>query len=151
MAHIHRAGGRPKARAIRAEVPQPFRPYSRRSRQHRGGDPNRPHHRARIAATADRSTLAEARANGNGRRMMEPRLRVHELESTAIARAAYDVDSTTLDLWYKGGDRYRYFEVPEPVFDALLGAASAGEFVNREIKPRFRYEIEKRRRRFRPG
>jgi hypothetical protein len=82
---------------------------------------------------------------------MERRLRVHEFESSAITRGAYDLDAKTLDLWYKGGDRYRYFDVPEPVFDALLGAVSAGEHVNREIKPCHRYEIEERRRRFRPG
>jgi hypothetical protein len=78
-------------------------------------------------------------------------VRVHDLDSSAIAKAAFDEEAMTLDLWYKGGDRYRYFKVPESVFDALLTAASAGEFVNREIKPRYRYEIEARRRRFRPG
>jgi KTSC domain len=82
---------------------------------------------------------------------MAGRQRVHEFDSSAIDRAAYDAGAATLDLWYKGGDRYRYFEVPEAVFDALLAAPSAGEFVNREIKPRHRCEIEERRRRFRPG
>ncbi|MEA2999933.1 MAG: hypothetical protein QOK17_1766 [Sphingomonadales bacterium] len=82
---------------------------------------------------------------------MAGRLRVHQFDSSAIDRAAYDIGAGTLDLWYKGGDRYRYFEVPEAVFEALLAAPSAGEFVNREIKPDYRYEIEERRRRFRPG
>jgi hypothetical protein len=82
---------------------------------------------------------------------MERRLRVHEFDSSAIDRGAYDLAARTLDLWYKGGDRYRYFGVPEEVFDALLAASSAGEFVNREIKPHYRYEVEERRRRFRPG
>jgi lysyl-tRNA synthetase class 2 len=82
---------------------------------------------------------------------MEGRLRVHEFDSAAIVRGAYDPHAKTLDLWYKGGDRYRYFDVPEAVFDALLGAASAGEYVNREIKPHYRHEIEERRRRFRPA
>jgi hypothetical protein len=81
---------------------------------------------------------------------MERRLRVHAFDSSAIARGAYDLDAQTLDLWYKGGDRYRYFGVPETVFDALLAAPSAGEFVNREIKPRYPFEIEEGRRRFRP-
>jgi hypothetical protein len=81
---------------------------------------------------------------------MEHRLRVHRFDSSAISRGAYDLGAGTLDLWYRGGDRYRYFDVPEPVFDALLAAPSAGEFVNREIKPHHRYEIEERRRRFRP-
>jgi hypothetical protein len=82
---------------------------------------------------------------------MERKLRVHEFASSAITRGAYDLGARTLDLWYKGGDRYRYFDVPERVFDALLSAASAGEFVNREIKPHYRCEIEERRRRFRPA
>ena len=76
--------------------------------------------------------------------------RARTFESSAIARAAYDPDPATLDLWYRGGDRYRYFDVPEAVYDALIAAPSAGEYVNLEIKPRFRFEIEERRRRFRP-
>jgi hypothetical protein len=74
----------------------------------------------------------------------------HEFASSAIDRALYDETSSTLDIWYKGGDRYRYFDVPIAVYQALLSAASAGEYVNREIKPRYRYEVEERRRRFRP-
>ncbi|HEY0111727.1 MAG TPA: KTSC domain-containing protein [Allosphingosinicella sp.] len=77
-------------------------------------------------------------------------LRVHDFDSSAITRAAFDPEKETLDLWYKGGDRYRYFEVREPMFDALLAAPSAGEYVNRKIKPGRRYEVEERRRRFRP-
>jgi hypothetical protein len=82
---------------------------------------------------------------------MERRLRIHDFESSAITRSAYDLDARTLDLWHKGGDPCRYFDVPEPVFDALLGARSAGEYVNREIEPHYRFEIEERRRRFRPA
>jgi hypothetical protein len=82
--------------------------------------------------------------------MWDSKVRVHDFASSAIARAAYDSTAATLDLWYRGGDRYRYFEVPEAIFDELLAASSAGEFVNREIKPNFRFEIEERRRRFRP-
>lgn len=77
-------------------------------------------------------------------------LRVHAFDSSAIARAAYDPAALTLDLWYRGGDLYRYFDVAERVYEDLLAASSAGQFVNREIKPNHRYEIEERRRRFRP-
>jgi hypothetical protein len=75
--------------------------------------------------------------------------RARSFDSSAIARAAYDPEAATLDLWYRGGDRYRYFGVPETIYEALIEASSTGEYVNREIKPRFRYEIEGRRR-FRP-
>ena len=70
--------------------------------------------------------------------------------SKAIDRATYDPDRRTLDIWYSGGDRYCYFDVPPETYVLLCAADSAGEFVNRRIKPRFRYEIEPRRRRFRP-
>jgi len=80
---------------------------------------------------------------------MGPR-RAHEFESSAITRAAYDEDSAALDIWYKGGDRYRYFDVPAGAFEALLAAPSAGEYVNRHIKEAYRFEIEERRKRFRP-
>jgi KTSC domain len=78
------------------------------------------------------------------------RLRVHDFESSAITRAAYDEDEDTLDIWYKGGDRYRYFDVGAEAFEALLSAPSAGEYVNRHIKEAYRFEIEERRKRFRP-
>jgi hypothetical protein len=81
---------------------------------------------------------------------MAERLRVHEFDSSAIERAAFVEPSGTLDIWYKGGDRYRYFNVPAATFDALLSAPSAGEYVNRQIKPNHRFEVEERRRRFRP-
>ena len=77
-------------------------------------------------------------------------LHVAEFDSSAIDRAAYEDEERTLDLWYAGGDRYRYFDVPMNVYRALVSAASAGEYVNREIKPHYRYEIEQRRKRFRP-
>jgi hypothetical protein len=70
--------------------------------------------------------------------------------SSAIDRATYDPDRNILDLWYSGGDRYSYFDVPFDIYERLCAAPSAGEFVNRCIKPVFRCELEPRRRRFRP-
>ena len=70
--------------------------------------------------------------------------------STALNRAEYDPQTCVLDLWYAGGDRYSYFMVPQRIYHALIAAPSAGTFVNQQIKPRYRCEIEERRRRFRP-
>ena len=72
-------------------------------------------------------------------------------DSSAIARATYRPDERILDIWYKGGDRYSYFDVPCEIYDALKIAESAGEFVNLVVKPNFRFEVEKGRRRFRPN
>ena len=71
-------------------------------------------------------------------------------DSSAIDRAIYDDERRTLDLCFAGGDRYSYFDVPREVYEALKQADSAGEFVNRWIKPIFRCEIERSKRRFRP-
>ena len=71
--------------------------------------------------------------------------------STALDRAEYDLETCVLDLRYAGGDRYSYFMVPRGIYDALIAAPSAGAFVNERIKPRYRCEIEPRRRRFRPS
>ena len=79
-----------------------------------------------------------------------PKLSTAFPDSSAIDRATYDGEDRTLDLWYAGGDRYSYFDVPAEVYEALKQAGSAGEFVNHWIKPNFRCEIERRRRRFRP-
>ena len=75
---------------------------------------------------------------------------VTNFDSSAVERGRYSPRTRTLDIWYKGGDRYSYFDVPPDIYVGLRGAPSAGEYVNREIKPRYRYEIEERRRRFRP-
>ncbi len=71
--------------------------------------------------------------------------------SSAIERAEYRAAAGTLDIWYRGGDRYSYFEVPAEIYEGLLDAPSTGEFVNAYVKPNYRYEIEPRRRRFRPA
>lgn len=71
-------------------------------------------------------------------------------DSSAITRATYHPHERTLDIWYKGGDRYSYFGVPTEIYVGLREAESAGEFVNLYVKPYFEYEIEPRRKRFRP-
>jgi hypothetical protein len=71
-------------------------------------------------------------------------------ESSAVDWARYHPDSRTLEIQYKGGDRYSYFELPERVYRELRQAFSAGEYVNLEIKPNHRYALEPGRRRFRP-
>jgi hypothetical protein len=76
---------------------------------------------------------------------------VTQFDSSAVEWARYHPESSTLDIQYKGGDRYSYWEVPERVYRALRLADSAGEYVNLAIKPKYRYELEPGRRRFRPG
>jgi hypothetical protein len=44
-----------------------------------------------------------------------------------------------LSVKYRGGAAYEYLDVPEAVYRRLRAAASKGQFVNFEIKPRYRY------------
>ena len=74
-----------------------------------------------------------------------------KVSSSAVERTHYDEESRTLDIWYSGGARYSYLGVPREVYAALLAAPSIGAFVNRKIKPHYRFELEPRRRRFRPS
>ena len=43
----------------------------------------------------------------------------------------------TLELEYVNGSTYRYYEVPQPTYAALLAAPSIGAYVNTHIKPHF--------------
>jgi len=70
--------------------------------------------------------------------------------SSAVDRVAHAPESRTLDIWYKGGSRYTYFDVPAEVYQALLAAPSVGAFVNAQVKDVYRFEIEPSRRRSRP-
>jgi two-component system cell cycle response regulator DivK len=84
------------------------------------------------------------------RALLKEREVMPKVESTAVDRVEHDPVSGTLDIWYKDGDRYSYFDVPRETYDALLAAESVGAFVNAEIKPNYRFELEPARRRFRP-
>lgn len=59
-----------------------------------------------------------------------------DLTSTSLARAAYD-GHALLRIQFQDGSVYDYFDVPPPVFHALLAAPSSGQFFNRSIRPRF--------------
>jgi len=61
------------------------------------------------------------------------------VESSVLASVAYGRDHT-LQLGFRSGAVYRYFDVPPTVFRALLSAESKGTYFNRSIRNRFRYQ-----------
>ena len=81
----------------------------------------------------------------------EEREDMPEVSSSAVDRVDYNEETGTLDIRYSGGDRYSYFDVPREIYEALLAAPSIGAFINAEIKPNYRFELEAKRRRFRPS
>src|SRR5262245_19877957 len=59
------------------------------------------------------------------------------LESSMLATLSYDDERQHLDVEFRGGRRYRYFEVPEIVFAALMKAPTKGTFFNERIRDAF--------------
>ncbi len=59
------------------------------------------------------------------------------VESSSVASVGYDGASCELEIEFRNGRTYRYLLVPPAAYRLLLRAASIGEYVNREIKPRF--------------
>ena len=65
--------------------------------------------------------------------------RMVALNSSSIAAAGYDRCRKVLRLRYAGGNTYDYTRVPEAIFDELLTAPSAGQYVNWRVKPYYPY------------
>ena len=60
------------------------------------------------------------------------------LGSSAIATIAYDEEMRSLDVGFRGGDTYRYFNVSKSIYRELLKAESAGAYWN-EVKDKFAF------------
>jgi len=60
-----------------------------------------------------------------------------ELSSTLLVRATFDARQSILQLEFRDGAVYRYFQVPEALYQNLLSAASHGASFNYTIRGRF--------------
>jgi hypothetical protein len=61
------------------------------------------------------------------------------VESSNIESIGYDSKSQTLEIEFLNGTIYQYFDVPERVFEELMGADSQGRYLNANIKGTYRY------------
>lgn len=59
--------------------------------------------------------------------------------SSNIKSIGYDHISRTLEIEFRDGGLYKYFEVPEIVFDGLMSASSHGSYFHRYIKDKYRW------------
>jgi hypothetical protein len=60
--------------------------------------------------------------------------------SSVIARIEYHLDDAALLVWFHAaGGPYRYRDVPEDLYEALLSAPSIGGFFNSEIRDRYEF------------
>lgn len=54
--------------------------------------------------------------------------------SSNMAEVGYDSDLETLEVQFKSGGIYQYFNVPAFMYERLMSADSLGRFFNAEIK-----------------
>lgn len=61
--------------------------------------------------------------------------------STALASIGYDSEQQILQIEFKDGDVYNYYEVPAWVFQGLMNAGSHGTYFDTTVKQNgYRYE-----------
>lgn len=61
------------------------------------------------------------------------------VDSSNIEAIGYDENSSTLQVEFKNGGMYQYFDVPEEVFIGLRDADSVGGYLAARIKGTYRY------------
>lgn len=59
--------------------------------------------------------------------------------SSNVAAVGYDEDSSTLQVEFKNGGTYQYFDVPEHVYVSLRDADSVGGYLAANIKGIYRF------------
>jgi len=59
--------------------------------------------------------------------------------SSNVSSIGYDVSTMTLEVEYRTGSIYQYFDVPQGVYQELMGAASVGTYLNQNVKNNYRY------------
>ena len=60
------------------------------------------------------------------------------VQSSNVAEIGYDVASATLEVAFRNGSAYQYFDVPENTYQELMRADSIGSYFNRQIKNHYR-------------
>ena len=61
------------------------------------------------------------------------------VESSNIASIGFDEDTNTLEIEFRNGGVYQYFDVPFAVYDGLIEADSKGQYLAQQIKGQYRY------------
>jgi hypothetical protein len=64
-----------------------------------------------------------------------------QVESSQIASVGYDPDAKILEIEFKTGKVYQYFEVPADEYAGLILAESIGRQFNKSIKGSYRYQL----------
>ena len=61
------------------------------------------------------------------------------VDSSTVLSIGYEPTSSTLEVEFKSGGVYQYFNVPEPIYQQLMTSDSKGKFLHAYIKPAYPY------------
>jgi hypothetical protein len=62
------------------------------------------------------------------------------VDSSNISSIGYDAQAMILEVEFKHGGVYQYFQVPSHVYSSLMSAASIGSYLHSHVKPYYNYE-----------
>jgi hypothetical protein len=68
------------------------------------------------------------------------------VQSSLLANVAYASGESILQLEFRNGAIYQFFDVPQEIYTRLLAAESKGNYFNRRIRSHFRYALVRRAR-----
>jgi hypothetical protein len=62
-----------------------------------------------------------------------------EAESSNTREISFNAADNTMDVTFRNGGHYRYFDVPADVYQNAIAAESIGSFMAKQIKGKYRY------------
>lgn len=71
--------------------------------------------------------------------MRQPAISREPVESSCLASMGYLSELRTLEIEFRNGSVYRYYDVSELTYEGLVRAASKGRYLNAAIKGHHRY------------
>jgi len=62
------------------------------------------------------------------------------VDSKMILGVRYNEKTYELDVVFRTGEKYRYKNVPNFVYEGLMSAASLGQYMHKKVLGRYKYE-----------
>lgn len=62
------------------------------------------------------------------------------VSSSNLASVGYNSEEHVLEIEFNGGGVYRYYGVPQNVYEGLINAPSHGKYFHRNIRDEYDYE-----------
>jgi hypothetical protein len=62
------------------------------------------------------------------------------VESSNLTSVGYDKESEVLEIEFKHGGKYQYFDVPFKIYNELMNAESHGKYFAANIRNDFEYQ-----------